>query len=48
MGRHLDDIDCLKSASRIFETINAKTELLLVDAQIAVVEKGHYPIDHGK
>ncbi len=48
MGRCLDDIERLKSAGSIFETINAKAELSRVDAQIAVVEKGHPLVDHGK
>jgi tetratricopeptide (TPR) repeat protein len=48
MGRCLDDIDSLKNAGSIFETIHAKAELSRVDAQIAVVEKGLLTVDHGK
>ena len=48
MGKRLDDIDSLKRAGRIFQSINATAALSRVDAQIAVVEKGHPLIDHGK
>ncbi|MCA1792815.1 MAG: hypothetical protein ABR534_04375 [Desulfotignum sp.] len=48
MGKRLDDIDSLKRAGRIFQSINAKAELSRVDAQIALVGKGLHPIDHGK
>jgi len=48
MGSRLDDIDILKRAGRIFETIKATAELSRVDAQIAGVEKRHPLIDHGK